>query len=247
VAFSKQQSDLIEDVLSEELTRHPHLELLSRNGKEPLFVKNLENVQGDERDVILFSVGYGPDQEGHVSMNFGPLNKVGGERRLNVAVSRARYEMKVLSTLRPEQIDERRTQAEGVLGLKRFLQFARRGIETIVGQTMTDDSQVIRQIASRLTELGYEVQTSVGSSSFKVDVAVVDPLHRERYLLGIICDGENYYRLKTVRDREVVQPAVLRMLGWNLMHIWTLDWMLHSEVILKRLQERLERISRKIE
>lgn len=245
VAFSKQQSDLIEDVLSEELARHLHLEHLSRNGTEPLFVKNLENVQGDERDVILFSVGYGPDQEGHVSMNFGPLNKVGGERRLNVAVSRARYEMKVFSTLRPEQIDERRTQAEGVLGLKRFLQFAQRGMETIVGQTMTDDSQVIRQIASRLTELGYEVQTSVGSSSFKVDVAVVDPLHRERYLLGIICDGENYYRLKTVRDREVVQPAVLRMLGWNLMHIWTLDWMLHSEVILKRLQERLERISRK--
>ena len=93
----------------------PELDLQNREAYEPLFVKNLENVQGDERDIILFSVGYGPDNQGRISMNFGPLNKAGGERRLNVAVSRARYEMKIFSTLRPEQIDERRTQAEGVL------------------------------------------------------------------------------------------------------------------------------------
>jgi superfamily I DNA and/or RNA helicase len=127
VAFSKTQSDLIEDLLSDALAQHPDLEQQNMEAEEPLFIKNLENVQGDERDVILFSVGYGPDKDGKLSMNFGPLNKIGGERRLNVAVSRARYEMKVFSTLRPEQIDERRTQAEGVLGLKQFLRFAEHG------------------------------------------------------------------------------------------------------------------------
>ena len=242
VAFSKQQSDLIEDVLAEQMSKYPHLEHADRLSHEPLFVKNLENVQGDERDVILFSVGYGPDQEGRVSMNFGPLNKAGGERRLNVAVSRARYEMKVFSTLRPEQIDERRTQAEGVLGLKRFLQFAQQGSEMLISTAKAQYSLMVQQIASRLEELGYEVKTAVGTSAFKVDVAVLDPANRDRFLLGIICDGEGYYRLKTVRDREVVQPSVLRMLGWNLMHIWSIDWLLHQDMILKRVDNRIREI-----
>ena len=238
VAFSKQQSDLIEDVLTEKMAQHPDLVNADKNSNEPLFVKNLENVQGDERDVILFSVGYGPNQDGRVSMNFGPLNKVGGERRLNVAVSRARYEMKVFSTLRPEEIDERRTQAEGVLGLKRFLQFAQHG-NKVSAVHETPKSVMVQQIASRLKERGYDVKTSVGASAFKVDVAVVDPTNSDRYLLGIICDGEGYYRLKTARDREVVQPSVLRMLGWNLMHIWSIDWLLHQDMILKRINDRI--------
>ena len=105
VSFSKTQQDLIEDILVDELSKHPKLERLAYDCEEPIFVKNLENVQGDERDVILFSVGYGPDKTGKVSMNFGPLNNAGGERRLNVAVSRARNEMMVFSTLQPEQIE----------------------------------------------------------------------------------------------------------------------------------------------
>ena len=242
VAFSKQQSDLIEDVLTERMAQLPQIEKVNRDSVEPLFIKNLENVQGDERDVILFSVGYGPDIEGHVSMNFGPLNKAGGERRLNVAVSRARYEMKVFSTLRPEQIDERRTQAEGVLGLKRFLQFAQRGADALGATTDTTNSLMVQQIASRLEKEGYEVKTSVGASAFKVDIAVVDPLNSDRYLLGIICDSDGYYRLKTVRDREVVQPTVLRMLGWNLMHIWSIDWLMHSDMIIKRVNDIIKKL-----
>ena len=152
VSFSKQQSDLIEDILNERMAQHPQIEKVNRESHEPLFVKNLENVQGDERDVILFSVGYGPDSEGHVSMNFGPLNKAGGERRLNVAVSRARYEMKVFSTLRPEQIDERRTQAEGVLGLKRFLQFAQRGADAL-GATVDSSNSIMVQRSTPRTVL----------------------------------------------------------------------------------------------
>ncbi len=111
VAFSKVQSSLIEDMLTDALAKHPDLETLATGGEEPIFIKNLENVQGDERDIILFSIGYGPDKQGRVSMNFGPLNQRGGERRLNVAVSRARYEMKVFSSLRSSQIDLDRTSA----------------------------------------------------------------------------------------------------------------------------------------
>lgn len=244
VAFSRQQSDLIEDILAEKLSRHPELELQNRQSAEPLFVKNLENVQGDERDVILFSVGYGPDKDGHVSMNFGPLNKAGGERRLNVAVSRARYEMKVFSTLTPEQIDERRTQSEGVLGLKRFIQFAQQE-KTAINSNSGDkerNENLIHQIAACLKKKGYEVNTSVGTSDFRIDIAVIDPVDPEKYILGIICDGEGYYRLKTARDREIVQPSVLKNLGWKLMHVWALDWFLHPEMVTKNILERLENI-----
>ena len=245
IAFSRQQSDLIEDILTEQLAKYPDLEAQNRQSEEPMFIKNLENVQGDERDIILFSVGYGPDKEGHVSMNFGPLNKAGGERRLNVAVSRARYEMKIFSTLTPEQIDERRTQAEGVLGLKRFLKFAQQGSEALLGEKGfegKDNTVLVEQIATKLRERGYEVNTQVGSSGFRIDIAVVDPADRGKYMLGIICDGDGYYRLKTARDREIVQPAVLKMLGWDLMHVWSLDWFMHPEAVLKSIFDKLKRV-----
>ena len=244
VAFSRQQSDMIEDILSEELAKYPELERQNNQSEEPLFIKNLENVQGDERDIILFSVGYGPDKEGHVSMNFGPLNKAGGERRLNVAVSRARYEMKIFSTLKPEQIDERRTQAEGVLGLKRFLKFAQAGhrsFESKEEENKKEKHSLVMQIAEQLRNKGYEVNTSVGSSDFRVDIAVIDPANREKYKLGIICDGEGYYKLKTARDREIVQPTVLRMLGWELMRVWAPDWFMHPETVLKNILEKLNK------
>ena len=241
VAFSKTQSDLIEDLLSEALAQHPDLEQQNLEAEEPLFIKNLENVQGDERDVILFSVGYGPDKEGKLSMNFGPLNKIGGERRLNVAVSRARYEMKVFSTLRPEQIDERRTQAEGVLGLKQFLRFAEHGTSMLPAsaQSTENHSLIVEQIAEALRRKGYEVKTSIGSSALRVDVAIVDPLHADRYALGIICDGPGYYQLKTERDREVVQPAVLKMLGWRLMHVWITDWLQCPEAVIDHIIQEM--------
>ena len=241
IAFSKQQSDLIEDILNETLAAYPELDQLNQEADEPLFVKNLENVQGDERDVILFSVGYGPDKDGKLSMNFGPLNKIGGERRLNVAVSRARYEMKVFSTLRPEQIDERRTQSEGVLGLKKFLKFASNGIN---GGNESNDrheaSLIATQLADALRHKGYDVRLGVGSSTSRIDVAVVDPVHPNRYLLGIVCDGEGYFSMKTARDREVVQPTMLHMLGWRLVHVWAGDWLLWPDTVVNDIIEDLK-------
>ena len=241
VAFSKQQSDLIEDLLNERLAQLPELELKNRESEESIFVKNLENVQGDERDVILFSVGYGPDHEGKVSMNFGPLNKAGGERRLNVAISRSRYEMKVFSSLRPEQIDERRTNAEGVLGLKAFLQYAQ-GRITIDNSSTTGytNSKIVLQIVSRLQDEGYEVRTNIGTSAFRIDIGIVNSKNPSEYILGIICDGENYRQMKTTRDRELVITSMLRRLGWNLIHVWSVDWLRNPDKVMHEIINRVK-------
>lgn len=225
VAFSIAQSSLIEDMLMDTLAKHPQLEELAIGGEEPIFVKNLENVQGDERDIILLSVGYGPNKDGKISMNFGPLNWQGGERRLNVAVSRARYEMKVFSTLHSHQIDLQRTSAKGVLALKRFLEYAETGILPCPSCQLTSNTvyPIITTIAEQLRQQGYEVHTQVGRSNFKIDIAIVDRNHPDCYERGIILDSPNYYSTPTVRDREIVQPQALSILGWSIERRWTTD------------------------
>ena len=242
VSFSQVQQNLIEDMLIEELNKYPELEEKAFQSNEPIFIKNLENVQGDERDIILFSIGYGPDRNGNVSMNFGPLNNQGGERRLNVAVSRARYEMIIFSTLRSEQIDLKRTKSKGVEGLKRFLEFAEHGTSPVPAIQLQNlqQSNLITLIAQELTQRGYKVETLVGRSNFKVDLAIVNPLQPDTYILGILCDGRNYYETKTTRDREIVQPNVLQMLHWNVMRVWSVDWFEHKENVVKRIIKKLE-------
>lgn len=241
VSFSKVQQDKIEDLLTDELAHHPELETLAYDSPEPIFIKNLENVQGDERDVILFSVGYGPDKNGKVSMNFGPLNKAGGERRLNVAVSRARYEMIVFSSLHASQIDMRRSNALGVEGLKKFLEFAESGQTSILADNMVSVSHnsVAERIAQELGKRGFKTKLGVGRSQFRVDIAVVDPERADRYLLGIMLDGDSYYATKTMRDREIVQPAVLRLLKWKVMRVWTLDWFERPQEVIDSIVSKL--------
>ncbi|NDV78321.1 DUF3320 domain-containing protein [Dysgonomonas sp. 511] len=241
VTFSAVQQSLIEDLLSDLFIFHPELETLALECEEPLFIKNLENVQGDERDVILFSVGYGPDASGRVSMNFGPLNRLGGERRLNVAVSRARYEMIIFSTLRSEQIDLARTSAVGVVGLKRFLEYAERGERIVVaGQAEEQPAMAIENvIAGRLREEGFTVHTNIGCSGYKIDIGIVDPENPSKYILGILCDGKNYKRTKTARDREIVQNGVLKLLGWNICRIWTMDWWENSDDVISQIKEAI--------
>ncbi len=240
VTFSSVQQSLIEDLLSDVFMLNSQLESLALECEEPIFIKNLENVQGDERDIILFSVGYGPDKDGRVSMNFGPLNREGGERRLNVAVSRARYEMIIYSTLRSDQIDLNRTGAIGVAGLKRFLEYAEKGgqIANRTQNTVAEYS-INNLIASQLEKLGYKVDTNIGCSGYRIDIGIVDKDNPSRYRLGIICDGENYRRAKMVRDREIVQNSVLRMLGWKMLKIWTLDWWENPSAVLAAIEEAL--------
>ena len=241
IAFSVVQQSLIEDMLQDLLDKNKTLHDAAEQMYEPIFVKNLENVQGDERDVILFSIGYGPNKDGKVSMNFGPLNNSGGERRLNVAVSRAREEMFIYSTLKSSDIDLRRSKARGVEGLKHFLEFVETQslpLSTAV-QTKNNDTILAQQIAERLRSKGYEVSTNIGRSQFKVDVAVGDAKRPGIYQLGILLDGEGYRDTHTTRDREIVQPSVLGILHWQIMRIWSVDWFNNPEYVISRIEEKL--------
>lgn len=237
IAFSSTQQTLIEDMLSDVIEGDKELTQIAESMSEPIFVKNLENVQGDERDIILFSIGYGPDATGKVSMNFGPLNKQGGERRLNVAVSRARKEMIVYSTMSGSQINLNNTKSKGVEGLKHFLDYAEKQVlfDAVKNNKANPDYPIQKQIATALSSKGFAVKTEVGLSDFKVDVAVVDPRDNSKYLLGILLDGEVYINTQTTRDREIVQPAVLNNLNWNVVRVWSVDWFKQSDVIVLRL------------
>ena len=230
VTFNSEQQALIEDLLDRERDRQPEIEFAfsPEESVEPVFVKNLETVQGDERDVILFSVTYGPDLSGRVSMNFGPLNREGGERRLNVAITRSKSEMVVFSTLRPDHIDLSRTQAGAVADLKDFLDYADRGtpaLGTTAPRSVGDaDSPFETAVADALRSKGWRVAPQIGVSAYRIDIGVVHPDHPGRYLAGIECDGATYHSSAVARERDKVRQLVLEGLGWTLLRIWSTDW-----------------------
>ena len=207
-------------------------------------MKNLENVQGDERDVILFSICYGPDLRGRVSMNFGPMNRDGGERRLNVAVTRARREVLVFSTLTADRIDLSRTRAKGVADLKHFLEYAEHGPAVLGAESSLDpdadfDSPFEEAVYDALTARGRTLHKQVGCARYRIDLAVVDPEAPGRYLLGVECDGANYHRAKTARDRDKLREGVLRDLGWTLHRVWSTDWRADPEREMEKIEEAL--------
>ena len=256
VTFSQTQQELIENLLDEERRKHPEIEAHFGDTPpvegEPVFVKSLESVQGDERDVILFSIGYGLDQSGHISMNFGPLNREGGERRLNVAITRAKHEVIVFSGLRGDQIDLTRSRARGVRDLKHFLEYAERGPKALAAPKNTatssaadsGDSGFAQIVVNAITAHGYEVHRQVGCSGYRIDLAVAHPHEPGRYLLGIECDGLTYGRAATARDRDKLRQAVLEALGWTIRHIWSTDWWHDREQQTKKLVETLEALKR---
>ena len=247
VTFNQKQQTLILDLLDAARRRNPALDRHFDEALiEPVFVKNLESVQGDERDVILFSTTFGPDSVGQVSMNFGPLNKSGGERRLNVAITRARVELRVFSSLRPEQIDLSRTAAEGVKDLKHFLEFAERGAraldEAVHGSVGSFDSPFEEAVARALAEKGWTLHPQVGVSRFRIDLGVVDPDAPGRYLAGIECDGATYHRSATARDRDKIRESVLRGLGWEILRLWSTDYWLDPVGTLDKLDQQLRKL-----
>lgn len=237
VTFNISQQTLIEDLLQEEYQRDPAFDNWANTGAEIMFVKNLENVQGDERDVILFSVAFGPDAEGKLSLNFGPLNKDGGWKRLNVAVSRARLEMVVFTTMTSEMIDLKRTKSKGVESLKNFLEFSGKGrFKGEYAVTRVQKNQgIMEHICQQIADAGYKYQKAVGHSKFKVDIAVINPYNEEEYLLGIMLDGEAYSQSSNTKDREVAQISVLEGLGWKLHRVWAMDWWDNREKEISRL------------
>ena len=244
VTFNSNQQSLIEDLLTDLFVRRPDLEKIALSSEEPIFIKNLENVQGDERDVILFSVGYGRDKEGKVVLNFGPLNREGGWRRLNVAVSRARYEMKVFSTLTSDQIDLQRTGALGVAGLKAFLEYAEKGRSALrysSEESAVEKDGFVELVADELRKLGYDVRTNVGCSGYRIDLGIVHPENDSEYVMGILCDGYNYSLSRSSRDREIVQIGILRKLGWKIVRLWSMDWWADKDATLSALSDKINR------
>ncbi len=245
VTFNTEQQSLIENLLDEARSRQPDIEwAFSRDTTlEPVFVKNLETVQGDERDVILFSVTYGPDQSKHVTMNFGPLNRDGGERRLNVALTRARSEMLVFSTLSPDRIDLSRTQARAVADLKHFLEYAERGPAAlgaaVYGPGGDCESPFETAVARALRQKGWQVHPQVGVSAYRIDLGIVHPDYPGVYLAGVECDGAMYHSSAFARERDKIRQAVLEGLGWTLFRLWSTDWWTHPARALDTLHDAL--------
>ncbi|MFY3937244.1 DUF3320 domain-containing protein, partial [Achromobacter xylosoxidans] len=245
VTFNQPQQSLIETLLDARRRANAALDkAIAAQAREPLFIKNLENVQGDERDVILFSITYGPDAAGKMTMNFGPLNGEGGHRRLNVAISRAREGVVIYSTLAPQQIDLSRVRAAGVRDLKHYLEFALKGPRALVAQSLPTgrepDSPFETQVIKVLRERGWVVHPQVGCSGYRIDMGVVDPRAPGRYLLGIECDGRAYHAGATARDRDRLRQVVLEGLGWRLHRIWSTDWWINPEREVDKLLARLD-------
>ncbi|HEX7861422.1 MAG TPA: DUF4011 domain-containing protein [Verrucomicrobiae bacterium] len=262
VTFSQAQQELIENLLDEERRKHHDIEPHFGEGPpvegEPVFVKSLESVQGDERDVILFSIGYGVDETGTVSMNFGPLNREGGERRLNVAITRAKHEILVFSGLRGDLIDLTRSRARGVRDLKHFLEYAERGPKALTPPKNAPNTSASSNngtdgnnhgfeqlVENALRAQGYEVHRAVGCSGYRIDLAVLHPEDPTRYLLGIECDGPTYGTAATARDRDKLRQAILEGLGWNILHLWSTDWWHDPAQQTKKLLATLESLKKR--
>lgn len=245
VTFNQPQQALIETLLDERRRKNVALDqAIAAAVDEPLFVKNLENVQGDERDVIFFSITFGADSAGKTTMNFGPLNGEGGHRRLNVAISRARESKVIFSSLRPEQIDVAKVRAAGVRDLKNYLEFAIRGPRALVEQSlltgMEPDSPFERAVIKMLRDRQWEVHPQVGCSDYRIDIGVVDPNAKGRYLLGVECDGATYHSAATARDRDRLRQHVLEGLGWRIHRIWSTSWWMNPQREMDELCAVLE-------
>ncbi|MBQ8884846.1 MAG: DUF4011 domain-containing protein [Clostridia bacterium] len=242
VTFSSAQKDYIERKLTAAISER-RLEAIAYDREEPLFIKNLENVQGDERDVVFFSVCYGPDRLGRVSLNFGPLNQAGGWRRLNVAVSRAREEMVIFSSMTGGMIDLSKTGSKGVAGLKAFLEFAEKGRTTLAISSenlMEKKAGIGKYIAEELSSYGYDCRYDVGVSDFKIDVAVLDPKNKHKYILAIMCDGTEKF---SVKDRNVLQIQTLKRNNWNVTRVYSVNYYNNPKREIKRVKDLLDKLT----
>jgi very-short-patch-repair endonuclease len=240
--FSVAQRRLLLDELEHLRRLNPDTEeFFTKPSPEPFFVKNLENIQGDERDVILISVGYGKDKSGYMAMQFGPLSSEGGERRLNVLISRAKQCCEVFASITDEDIDLERGRGKGVAALKLFLNFARTGQMSIGQPTDREHDSIFEaQVAVALRAEGYDVRPQIGLAGFFIDLAIVDAKHPGRYLLGIECDGASYHSSRSARDRDRLRQAVLEDHGWIIHRIWSTDWFQRPQDQLRKTVHAIE-------
>lgn len=244
VTFSHAQKNTINELL--ELARRSDgaLDTFLREGRaEDVFVKNIENVQGDERDVILISVGYGPTEPGGrmIGASFGPVNGEGGERRLNVLFTRARLRCEVFASFDPGDLDVSRAARDGPRILKRFLDYAKFGAidqPTLTGEL--PDTPFEEDVAGVVRSLGYLADPQVGSAGFRIDIGVRHPDQPGNYLLAIECDGATYHSALWARERDRLRQDVLEHLGWRFHRIWSTDWFYDRRTQIERLRAALE-------
>lgn len=228
VTFSEAQAVAIETALRNARLKRPDLDRFFNleDRLRGFFVKSLESVQGDERDVLIFSIGYGPDENKKITMNFGPLNRQGGERRLNVAITRAHYRNEVVSSISAGDIAESVT-AKGVVHLRRYLDYAARGMAALALDTSAGgdaESPFEESVITVIRSSGYEVTPQVGTAGYRIDIGVRHPDRPGVFALGVECDGYRYHSSRAARDRDRLREEILRGLGWRLHRIWGTAW-----------------------
>jgi len=215
---------------------------------EPIFIKNIETVQGDERDTIFFSIGYGPlIPGGPVPLSFGPINRAGGEKRLNVAITRARENLRVISSFHANRVNVSNSNSIGAKMLLSYLQYAEQGVEALPksvshGESCGEAESFFEEsVKEFLNSEGYDVNTQVGCSQYRIDLGLIDPRAPGRYLLGIECDGAQYHSSRTARERDRLRQQVLERMGWKIIRVWSTDWLKNpyeSKIRLKHIISR---------
>lgn len=243
VAFSMAQREQIqleierlrrESPVFEHFMAHPH-------PTEPFFVKNLENVQGDERDVIFISIGYGRNASGQIAKSFGPVNREGGERRLNVLITRAKLAMEVFSNFRADELALDAAAKHGIRALKQFLNYAEKGTLEMPRETgRKADSPFEHEVLLALEKRGYDLEPQVGTAGYFIDIGVRDPAYPGRYVLAIECDGASYHSAPSARDRDRLRQSVLEGLGWRFHRIWSTDWFRSPDREIERAVAAIE-------
>lgn len=243
VAMNAQQKEAIEDAIGEALEQRPDvLPLMDSSLHEPFFVKALENVQGDERDAMMISVGYGKDNNSHLSLNFGPLNMEGGWRRLNVLVTRAKWQTTLVTSIRSHELSGISPNNHGAVALRDFIAYAERNCElpqppSVPTAHETNDFE--DAVAIALRDRGLIVDQQVGASKFRIDLAIRDRRDLSRYVLGIECDGATYHSTRTARDRDILRQRVLESMGWRIHRIWSTEWFHDRERAIERVLSNL--------
>lgn len=247
-AFSVAQRDLIQVEIELLRRQMPEAEVFfTAQGSEPFFVKNLENIQGDERDMIFISIGYGRNESGRIAREFGPLNREGGHRRLNVLITRAKLAMRVFCNFRADELELDAGASLGVRALKNFLKYAETGELEVARETgKPADSPFELEVIEALRERNYEVEPQVGTAGYFIDIAVKDPEYPGRYVLAIECDGAAYHSSRSARDRDRLRQGVLEGLGWNFHRIWSTDWFRNPQQEIARAVAAIEAARAKI-
>lgn len=247
VTFSEAQQNAVDAAIRQLRLSNGSMErFFSEDREEPFFIKNLENVQGDERDTIIFSIGYAKDNHGVMYMNFGPLSREGGYRRLNVAITRAKYNVKLVGSIVATDIDIEKTSAEGVKLLRSYIEYAQQGIVALDKELDYDynlnfDSPFEEAVYDFLSAKGYKVVTQVGCSGFRIDMAIKHPTQNGKFAIGIECDGAMYHSSRTARERDRLRQTVLEDMGWTIYRIWSTDWIKNQKSEEEKLVTAIEK------